>query len=70
MCGAHTTPKTHLTRIHYLMLFSVEDDSPAEKAGLSVGDILVQFDGEVVEDLNDFQRLSHQTSLTRRLKCT
>ena len=39
------------------MLFSVEDDSSAEKAGLSVGDILVQFDEETVEDLNDLHRL-------------
>ena len=39
------------------MLFSVEDDSPAEKAGLSVADILVQLDEETVEDFNDLHRL-------------
>lgn len=39
------------------MLSSVEDDSPAEKAGLSVGDILVRLDEETVEDLNDLHRL-------------
>ncbi len=39
------------------MLFSVEDDSPAEKAGLSVGEILVQLDEETVEDFNDLHRL-------------
>lgn len=49
--------KASVTQESGILLFSVEDDSPAEKAGLSVGDILVQFDGEVVEDLNDLHRL-------------
>ena len=49
--------RTSLTQESGIMLFSVEDDSPAEKAGLSVGDILVQFNGNAVEDLNDLHRL-------------
>ena len=31
------------------MIIAVEDDSPAAKAGLSLGDTLVHFDGHAVE---------------------
>ncbi len=48
--------KTNLSQDSGIMLYSVEDDSPADKAGLSVGDILVNFDGKPVEDLDDLHR--------------
>jgi S1-C subfamily serine protease len=36
-----------------LLIVSVENDSPADKAGLLVGDIIVTFDGESVEQLDE-----------------
>ena len=38
-----------------LILLSVEVDSPAERAGLQVGDILVALDGNPVTDVEDLQ---------------
>lgn len=40
-----------------LMVFSVEDGTPAEEAGLAIGDVLVKFDDEPVERLRDLPRL-------------
>lgn len=37
------------------VLFSaVQDNSPAAKAGLRAGDLLVEFDGKVIQNLNDY----------------
>jgi S1-C subfamily serine protease len=37
------------------VLFSaVQDNSPAAKAGLKPGDLLVQFDGKPIQNLNDY----------------
>ena len=37
------------------VLFSaVQDNSPAAKAGLKAGDLLVEFDGKVIQNLNDY----------------
>jgi S1-C subfamily serine protease len=38
-----------------LMLLSVEPDSPAEKAGLQLGDILVMLNGKPTSDVDDLQ---------------
>jgi S1-C subfamily serine protease len=40
-----------------VMIFSVEPDSPARKAGLAMGDVLVTFNGEPVLDFYDLPRL-------------
>ena len=37
------------------MIVKVEDDSPAQKGGLMLGDILVGLDGTVVNDSEDLQ---------------
>ena len=51
-----TAQRANLTQESGIMLFSVEEDSPAEKAGLSIGDILVGFAGKPVEDLDALHR--------------
>ena len=37
-----------------VLLASVRPDSPAEKAGMRRGDILVELDGREIRDVNDF----------------
>jgi serine protease Do len=41
---------------------SVEDTSPANKAGLEAGDIVTRFDGKLVEKWNDLPRLVGKTA--------
>jgi serine protease Do len=47
--------KTNLDVSAGLMLLSVEPDSPAERAGLRLGDILVMLDGKPITDLEELQ---------------
>ena len=54
--------------VHGVVVGSVAHDSPAEPAGLAVGDVLMRFDGEPLhaekdEDLGQFQRLVAQRSV-------
>ena len=43
-------------------------DSPAEKAGLQRGDILLEFDGQLIAELNDLPRLVAATSVDKTVK--
>jgi S1-C subfamily serine protease len=56
--------------VHGVVVGSVAHGSPAEHAGLAVGDVVVRFDGESLraekeEDLGQFQRLVAQRSAGR-----
>lgn len=46
---------------------SVEEGSPAEKAGLKTGDIVVEFDGERVRSVRQFTRLVGETPAGRQV---
>jgi S1-C subfamily serine protease len=46
---------------------SVEEDSPAAKAGLQKGDIVVEFDGERVRSVRQFSRLVSETPVGRQV---
>ena len=46
----------------------VEQDSPAAKAGLESGDIIVEFDGERVRGVRQLQRLVNETPAGRAIK--
>jgi S1-C subfamily serine protease len=59
--------------VHGVVVGSVAHDSPAEHAGVAVGDVLVKFDGEPLhaekdEDLGQFQRLVAQRSAGREVE--
>lgn len=50
-----------------VLVESVEEDSPAEKAGLRKGDVVVEFDGERVRSVRQFTRLVNETPAGRQV---
>jgi serine protease Do len=46
----------------------VEDDSPAAKAGMKQGDVVLEYNGEKVEGVEQFIRLVHETPIGRQVK--
>ncbi|MBI4523601.1 MAG: protein kinase [Deltaproteobacteria bacterium] len=46
----------------------VEKDSPAEHAGIKVGDVIIEFDGKQIEDPRLFPRLVANTEVGTRVK--
>jgi S1-C subfamily serine protease len=51
-----------------LMLLSVEADSPAERAGLQMGDILVMLNEKATADMDELQELLQGTSIGKPLE--
>ncbi|HLX90226.1 MAG TPA: PDZ domain-containing protein [Puia sp.] len=41
-------------------VLDVDDDSPADKAGIKEGDVITEFDGKTVENADDLARLAHE----------
>ena len=46
---------------------SVDDDSPAAKAGLKEGDVVLEFNGQKVEGTEQFARLVRETPAGRQV---
>ena len=46
----------------------VESDSPAEKAGLKSGDVILEYNGQHVEGMEQFGRLVRETPVGREVK--
>ena len=53
-----------------VMIFSVEPGSPARKAGLAMGDVLVKFNGKPVTDFYDLPRLLAEDVIDKETKLT
>jgi serine protease Do len=53
-----------------VLIDEVEEESPAEKAGLKRGDVIVEFDGERVRSARHFARLVQETPEGRSVKAT
>jgi serine protease Do len=53
-----------------VLIDEVEENSPAEKAGLQRGDVVVEFDGERVRGARHFSRLVQETPDGRSVKAT
>ncbi len=53
-----------------VMIFSVEAGSPARKAGLAMGDVLVKFNGKPVTDFYDLPRLLTEDVVDKETKLT
>lgn len=48
----------------------VQEDSPATKAGIKEGDVVLEYNGEKVEGVDQFIRLVHETPPGREVKMT
>jgi serine protease Do len=48
----------------------VEDNSPAEKAGVKPGDVVLEYNGQRVEGMEQFGRMVHETPPGREVKLT
>lgn len=59
-----------LTEVRGVAVDSVLKDSPAEKAGIQNGDVIVRFDGETVSSVNKLTRLIAETAPDHKVKVT
>lgn len=46
-----------------LLILEVIDDSPAQKANIQIGDLLVSFNGEVITDFKSFRKLLYSSRI-------
>jgi S1-C subfamily serine protease len=53
-----------------VLVVSVEENSPAQKAGLSEGDIIVSFDGQSIENIDDLHRRLTEEKVGKRTMLT
>jgi serine protease Do len=52
-----------MVNTHGALVTDVRTDSPAAKAGLTSGDVIVEFDGQAVTDPRDLQRVVERSAL-------
>jgi C-terminal processing protease CtpA/Prc len=50
-----------------VLIQEVEDDTPASRAGLRAGDVILEFDGERVRSVSQLRRLIQETPAGRRI---
>ncbi|MSN27020.1 MAG: Do family serine endopeptidase [Geobacter sp.] len=53
-----------------VLIASVEKDTPAERAGLKAGDVILEYDGKVISELNELPRFVAETSINKKVKLT
>ena len=66
-----TTERAKALNLHEdagIEITRVGKDSPAEKAGLKAGDVVLEYNGERVEGMEQFSRLVHETPSGREVK--
>ncbi|MBI2070665.1 MAG: trypsin-like peptidase domain-containing protein [Elusimicrobia bacterium] len=47
----------HLAELKGILVIGVEDDSPAQRAGIQEGDVITAFDGEKIDGIDDLHKL-------------
>ena len=57
-----------LGEVHGVEITNIEGDSPAAKAGLKNGDAVLEYNGQRVEGIEQFQRLVRETPAGREVK--
>jgi serine protease Do len=68
--NADEIAKARLPQAGGVLVQDVREESPAARAGLRVGDILIEFDGERVRSASHFTRLVRETPPGRAVKGT
>ncbi|HHI02981.1 MAG: hypothetical protein DRP51_11265 [Candidatus Zixiibacteriota bacterium] len=53
-----------------ILITEVLEDSPAEKAGLKAGDVIIEIDGEEITDISDIQEAVHQKEEGEKVELT
>ena len=59
---------TGLTQPSGVRVMEIVSDSPADRAGIRVGDVIVQVDSEPITGIDDIARLLDQTRIGRRIR--
>lgn len=54
--------------VHGVEITRIEDNSPASKAGLKVGDVVLEYNGQRVEGMEQFGRFVRETPVGREVK--
>src|SRR5260370_1097975 len=57
-----------LGEVHGVEITNIDGDSPAAKAGLKTGDAVLEYNGQRVEGIEQFQRLVRETPAGREVK--
>ncbi|HLY19867.1 MAG TPA: PDZ domain-containing protein [Bryobacteraceae bacterium] len=58
----------NLKEVHGVEVKSVDSDSPAAKAGLKEGDVVLEYNGQRIEGTEQFVRLVHETPVDRQVR--
>jgi serine protease Do len=58
----------NLKEVHGVEVKSVDDSSPAAKAGLKEGDVVLEYNGQRIEGTEQFVRLVHETPVDRQVR--
>jgi serine protease Do len=58
----------NLKEVHGVEVKSVDRDSPAAKAGLKEGDVVLDYNGQRIEGTEQFMRLVRETPIDRQVK--
>jgi len=66
--NADRAKELKLSDVHGVEVTKVEDDSPASKAGLKQGDVVLEYQGQRVEGTEQFVRLVRETPAGRQVK--
>ena len=66
--NADRAKELKLADVHGVEITKVEDESPAAKAGLKQGDVVLEYQGQRVEGTEQFVRLVRETPAGRQVK--
>jgi serine protease Do len=66
--GSDRARELKLKETYGVEITRVEDNSPAEKAGLKSGDVVLEYNGQRVEGMEQFGRLVRETPAGREVK--
>lgn len=57
-----------MDRARGALVANVSKDGPAEKAGVKIGDVIIEFDGKEIKDLGDLPPIVARTPVDRRVR--